>query len=197
MQDVERSIVGGVERMGVQGTRRVECIGVGVQVKVTCHLSAGGIDRGTQGARSLLLTVRGIGNQAHGKFLADVIGSVQVGGVTFHLALFVPSRVCQRTQGGIERCLLRTRGDAHGVVLRNGVGEQQVKPVRVAHLGSLLVGVDGIGRIGQGILSGSRVIRIHELVHVAIDTAVRGAVEVGGIEPALLLHFVIHAHLVL
>ena len=75
--------------------------------------------------------------------------------------------------------------------------EQEVEPVGVAVLGLAQVGRDVLGRIAQGEGAGGGVVLREHLVHLAIDARLRGVGQLGIVEVAFLLQFLIDRHLVL
>ena len=93
VEDVERVVIAGVVLIGVEHTRGVQCIAVGVDVEGTAYLTTDEVHLTRQRARSLLLTGRGITQHLQFQFLREVERRVVVSGVALHLALLVPSRI--------------------------------------------------------------------------------------------------------
>ena len=93
MVNVERRIVADVEFVGIQRTRRVDGIRIGVDVEVALHGTIDGVGSLTRSTRSLLLTIGRIANQVQRHLLAEVVVGVDVGRIALHLALLGPSRV--------------------------------------------------------------------------------------------------------
>ena len=120
VEDVERRIVAGVEHVGVECTRRVQRVGVGVDVERPAHGSRCRVDGPGQRARCALLAVRGVGDEVQAHLLADVVGGVEVAGVTLYTARLVPSGVVHGGEGGIVLSFVRTARCADGVVVHDG-----------------------------------------------------------------------------
>jgi len=87
MLDVERSIVAHIERVGIECTRGVDGIRIGVDIEVAAHLSGHGIDRLVRRSGRTLLAVSRVADEVQRQFLADVIVGVDICRITLHLAL--------------------------------------------------------------------------------------------------------------
>ena len=83
------------------------------------------------------------------------------------------------------------------MVLGDGVAEKHVEPVGVSVLSLAQIGVACLEGVGERILAGSRVVGVHELVHLTIDTTVGSTVGVGEVEVAGTFHFAVYTHLLL
>ena len=98
VQDVEACVVPRVEFVGIERARRVERVGVGVDVELALHLARHVVCGRRQGSRCLLFTIGTVGNQVQRQVFEDVVGGVDVGRVAFHLAGLRPSRVAHGAQ---------------------------------------------------------------------------------------------------
>ena len=83
------------------------------------------------------------------------------------------------------------------MVLRDGIAEEQVKPVGVPVFSLSQIGVAGFGGVCKTECAGCLVVAVEQMIHLAIHTTVRGAVGLGKIDDARLLHLLIHSHLLL
>ena len=83
---------------GEERARRVERVGVGVDVELALHLARHVVSGRRQGSRCLLFTIGTVGNQVQRQVFEDVVGGVDVGRVAFHLAGLRPSRVAHGAQ---------------------------------------------------------------------------------------------------
>ena len=93
IKDVERGIVTCVDLIGVERTRSVHRIAVGVDIEGTVHRTRHHVGRLVQCSRCLLLTPAIVGEQADAKLLRKVERSVHISSVAFHLRVHGPTRV--------------------------------------------------------------------------------------------------------
>ena len=79
----------------------------------------------------------------------------------------------------------------------DGGGEKTVEPVRVTVLCRAEVLRLSFRSVGESELTGTWILLAEKLIHLSIDTTVRGRGGVGIVKPALLLKLLIDAHLIL
>ena len=197
VDDVERSVVAGVELVRIQGAGRIQRVGIRVDVEVALDGAADDIDAGTEGARSLLRTIGRVRDDVQREVLQDPERAVDVAGVTLDGALERPARVIHDGQGGVVVSLVGTAGHRDGMVVLDVVGEQAVEPVGVAHFGGTQVGGPGLVRILQAELARRLVVQGDQFVHLAIDTALGIVGRRRIVQIALLFQFLVNGHLVL
>ena len=190
VENVERVVVAGVVFIGVEHTRGVQCIAIGVDVEGAAYLTTDEVHLTRQRARCLLLTGRGVGVHLQLYFLREVERRAEVGGVALHLALLVPSGIEHARYRHIVLCLLGTRRYRNGVVLHDAVREQQVEPVGVAIL--LLTQPLIAGGVGIYYLA-----RCDKGGEFTVDTRGVGVHHIGRTHIALLGEFLIDRHLLL
>ena len=195
--DVERRVVAGVVLVSVHGARRVQGKAERVDVEVALHLTGHRVDRLAQRARLALLAVAAAADEVQRHLLGQLHGGVHVGGVTLYLVLTVAPRVVHSTERTVEADVLRTTRHADGVVVLDAAGEQLAEPVGIAVFRLTEVRILSRFVVGQGKGACGVVIDVRQLIHLAEDAAVGGAVGVGEVEPALVAHFLIDVHLLL
>ena len=197
VQDVELRIVAGVELIRVQSAGSVQRVGVRVDVEVTFHLAGDHVHFTVDGTGRTLVAVGGVADEVRRQLVGELVGDVQVAGVTADRTLLGPTRIAEGGQGGVVGTLAGTAGNAHRVVVLDRVVEQDVEPVRVAELGGAEVGVSR--RLGVREAEGAAgfVILGDQLVHLAVDTAVAGVGRLGVVQVTLLLELLVDFHLVL
>ena len=200
--DVEGSIVAHVELVGVERTRAVDGVGVGVDVEVASHGAAHHVDALVRRTGSLLLAVGRVADEVQRHALVQVVVGVDVGRIAAHLAALGPARVAHHRERGIVLGLVCTGRHRHGVVVRDGVGEQLVKPVGVAHFGTAKIVNHSLLSVGQSIavvfvtIEGG-IIVVHQVIHLAVDTARRCTVARHERQETVVLHLTEHRHLLL
>ena len=75
--------------------------------------------------------------------------------------------------------------------------EEFLEPVRVAHFSLTKIGFSSLFGVLNHILACGRVVGVHKLGHLAVNTGRRTVDAAGEVEPALLVHFLIDGHLLL
>ena len=191
-------VVAGVELVRIERARRTQRIGVGVDVEVALHGAKDGIDLGRERTGSPLVAVRSVTDDIEREFvLQDALGGIEQTRIAAHLALHGPSRIGQHTDRSVVGALLGTRGDADRVVVLNGVAEQLLEPVGIAHLGLTQVGGAAGRRILDHVAARRRVVGLDKLRELLVDAARRVVDRRGVVQPALLVHLFVDAHLLL
>ena len=117
--DVEGSIVAHVELVGIERTRAVDGIRIGVDIEVTSHGASDRVDTLVRRAGSLLLAVGRVADEVQRYALVQVVVGVDVGRVAAHLTALSPARVVHHRERGIVLGLVRTCRHRHGVVVRD------------------------------------------------------------------------------
>ena len=97
MEDIERRIVTGVKSIWVESTRRVQRIRIRVDIERAAHLTGYRVCGGTDSTRCLLLTIRGVTNDAGIELLGKLVVGIEIGGISLYGTLVVPSRVVHGT----------------------------------------------------------------------------------------------------
>ena len=197
VEDIERRVVARVERFGIQRARGVQGVAVRVDVEVALHLSIHVVHILAHGTRSALLAVAAHGDEVQLQVVVHADGGVHVGRVAFHLALAVPSRVEEGAQRAVEVDFLGAARYADGMVVLDGIGEELSEPVGVPVLRLTQVGVLRRLVVQQTVHPSLLVVGVDELVHASEDTALRGPVRVGKVQPTLVAHLAIDSHLLL
>jgi len=190
VQNVEARVVSRVEFVGVERARRIERIGIGVDVEFAFHFARHVVGCRRQRSRRLLLPVGAVGNQVQRQVFEDVVGGVDVGRVAFHLAGLRPARVAHGAQRRIVGRFVGSGREAHRVGVHDVVVEQLAEPVRVAELRRAQVIPDACVVVLQ--LSGR-----NHLVHLSEYAAFRIGDGFCEVEPVFFLHVHVHRHLVL
>ena len=83
------------------------------------------------------------------------------------------------------------------MILRNTVGKQKIKPVRVTILSITQIRIHSFRSIGKHILTCSRIVCIHQMIHLSINSTVGSTVRFGKFQITAGLHFFIYSHLFL
>ena len=137
VQYVEGGVVGVIVRVGVECARRVQCVRIGVDVEIAFHLSVYHVHILRQRARRLLFAVRNRGQQREREIVEQVMGGVYVGRVTPHGRRLVPARVGHERHRYVIVRLARAAAQTYRVVLHECARKQLLKPVGVAHFGTV------------------------------------------------------------
>ena len=183
--------------MGIKHTRSVERVRVRVDVKVTFHFTIHNVYILSKRTGSALFAVRSTTNHIERKVFKELLCDVEVGCVTIHIALLVPTWIEHSTHWGVVIRLLRTTAQAHRVVLHDGVREEMLEPVGIAKFSLTQVSIASLFRVGKGKLASLRIESVDQFIHVTINSVVTTIEDFGEIEPTAIGKFAIDAHLVL
>ena len=194
---IKRCIVAGVVLIGIECARRVKTETEGVDVEVAFHLTIHHIDRLAQCARLSLLAIVTVGNHIERELFRHLNRGIHIGGIALHQVLTIATGIKHCADRTVEAHILRSTRDTHRMVVLNAVGEEFLKPVGITILSLSQVLIARCLTILKGKGAGGGVILISQLIHLAIDTTLRGAVGVGEVEPSLGSHLLIDTHLLL
>ena len=193
MPDIERSIIPGIEFVRIKRSGSTQSIRIRIYVEITFYRALDKVCRRCQRARRPLLSVGCISDDVQGDVIIEqLLGSIEQCSISVHFALDRPARIDQRTQRRVVAAFLRTGSDADRVAVLHCRTEQFLEPVRIAHLVLAQVCFPSGFSILHEVFSCCRVICIHQLGHLAVNTALRVIHAAGEIEPALLVHFLIN-----
>ena len=124
LENVKGSIVTRISSVGIQRTSRIHGIAEGVDIERTVHSTTHHVSRSSQSTRSLLVTIRAVGQDRNGQLFRQVKRSVHVGSIALNLGVLRPSRIVHSRYRTIQTGFLRTCRNADRMILKDIVVEQ-------------------------------------------------------------------------
>ena len=197
IEDVERRIVGHIVGLGVEHTRGVHRIRIGVDVEIAFHRAVHHVDVLAQRTGGALIAIGSPTDHVECEVVENVVGEIEVHRVALHVTLLVPTRIEQGAERSIVVRFGRTSAQAHRMVLHDGRREEFFEPIGVAKFCLLQVGVFRLGGVRQQELAARGVEGIFQLIHLAVHAVVATIQHIRVVEPAFVAQFAIDPHLLL